>query len=81
MDVDVPTHTDTFPMEQPHPMTNEYSSDWDLEIDPMGPVGLLIDVVVWNGLAIDKHFTVWQRGRNLSASSRCHTRTLKASFT
>ena len=26
----------------------------------MGPVGLLIESIVWNGLAIDRDFKIWQ---------------------
>ena len=53
---------DTYPTPQPHPNTNEHAKDWDTEIEPVGPVGLLIESIVWNGLAIDKDFTVWQKG-------------------
>ena len=29
IDIDEPTHPDTFPIEQPHPTTKEHTSDWD----------------------------------------------------
>ena len=28
---------------------------------PMGPIGLLIESIVWNGLAIDRGLNIWQR--------------------
>ena len=59
---DITKHPNTYPTEQPYPTTKDFDNDWDLEIDPMGPVGLLIESVIWNGLVIDKNFTIWQRG-------------------
>ena len=42
-----------YPNEQPHPSTNDYDVDWNEDIDPIGPVGLLIESVVWHGMSID----------------------------
>lgn len=57
-----PKHNNTDPLEQPHPTTKEYAADWAHEIAPLGPVGLLIEAMIWNGLAIDKDFQLWQTG-------------------
>ena len=57
-----PKQSSSYPAGQPHPSTNEHTCDWDQDIDPMGPVGLLVESVVWNGLAIDKNFQLWQAG-------------------
>ena len=48
-------------MPQPHPTTKEYDADWDREIQAEGPIGLLIEAIVWNGLVIDKEMRIWQR--------------------
>ena len=50
-----------YPIPQPHPTTKDYDTNWDKEIDPQGPVGLLIESVVWSGLVIDKDLKLWQR--------------------
>ena len=50
-----------FPNSQPHPTTQDYDRDWDAEIDPQGPVGLLIESLVWSGLKIDKKIFIWQK--------------------
>ena len=50
-----------FPQPQPHPSTNEHSEDWDKDIDAIGPIGLLIESIVWCGLVIDKDLNVWQK--------------------
>lgn len=42
-----------FPSEQLHPSTNDYDTYWNHEIDPIGPVGLLIESIVWHGMQID----------------------------
>ena len=53
-----------FPIEQPHPSTKEYDKEWDKEIQPVGPIGLLIESIVWHGMAIDTNMKMWQpRGR------------------
>ena len=48
----------TYPVPQPHPSTKEYATDWDHQIQPFGPAGLLIESIVWNGFAIDKDFKI-----------------------
>ena len=50
----------TYPVPQPHPSTKEYVADWDHQIQPAGPVGLLTASIAWNGLAVDKDFKIWQ---------------------
>ena len=50
-----------FPDVQAHPTTKDYDVNWDHEIDPQGPVGLLIEAAVWNGLAIDRKLRLWQK--------------------
>ena len=47
-----------FPPEQPHPATKEHDPNWDLSVKAVGPVGLLIASVLWNGLKIVKHFKI-----------------------
>lgn len=50
-----------FPSEQPHPSTNDYNTDWNHEIDPIGPVGLLIESIVWHDTKIDDDLQIWQK--------------------
>ena len=50
-----------FPMEQPHPTTKQHEAGWKDQIEPLGPVGLLIEAAVWNGLVIDQEMRLWQR--------------------
>ena len=47
-----------YPNEQPHPSTNDYDTDWNDEIDPIGPVGLLIESIVWHGRKIDDELRI-----------------------
>ena len=35
-----------YPIEQPHPSTKEHDPDWDREIQPLVPIGLLIESLV-----------------------------------
>ena len=43
-----------FPCSQPHPSTKEHDQSWDKELLALGPIGLLIEPVLWHGMAIDK---------------------------
>ena len=54
-------NTQTYPNEQPHPSTNDYDIDWSDDIEPIGPVGLLIESIVWHGMKIDDELQIWQR--------------------
>ena len=49
-----------FPCEQPHPTTKQHDRGWNDQIDPVGPVGLLVEAAVWNGLVIDCDLRLWQ---------------------
>ena len=49
-----------YPCPQPHPSTKEHDQNWDKELDAMGPIGLLIEAVLWHGMAIDKDLKIWQ---------------------
>ena len=49
-----------YPPAQPHPSTKEHQIDWDKEIQPHGPIGLLIESVVWHGMAIDSELRIRQ---------------------
>mgnify|MGYP003319547376 CR=1 FL=1 len=49
-----------FPSAPPHASTKDYAHDWEAHLDPLGPIGLLVESVAWNGLAIDKHLNIWQ---------------------
>ena len=49
------------PNEQPHPSTNEHDDDWDDDITSLGPIGLLVESVVWHGMRIDDDLRRWQR--------------------
>ena len=51
----------TYPQPQPHPTTKDYDQNWDAEIDPQRPIGLLIESAVWSGIAIDRELKLWQR--------------------
>ena len=53
-------HPTRFPAGQPHPSTKAYQAEWNNEIKAMGPIRLVIEAVVWNGLAIDNNFKIWQ---------------------
>ena len=50
-----------YPEAQPHPSTKEHDVDWNKEIQPRGPVGLLIESLVWHGLAIDQDLRIRQK--------------------
>ncbi len=50
-----------FPLEQPHPTTNQHEAGWKDQIEPMGPIGLLIEAAVRNGLLIDQELRIWQQ--------------------
>ena len=54
-------HDETYPDEQPHPSTNEHDENWDDDICSVGPIGLLIESVLWNGMQIDADLRIWQR--------------------
>ena len=47
-----------FPAHHPHPFTKTHASNRGEEIEAMGPIGLLIAALNWNGLASDKDFKV-----------------------
>ena len=47
-----------FTLEQPHPTTKQQDAWWKDQIEPLGPVGLLIEAAVWNGLVIDQELRV-----------------------
>ena len=49
-----------YPIPQPHPTTKHHDDQWDSEIDAYGPIGLMIQAIIWNGLVIDSQFRVWQ---------------------
>jgi hypothetical protein len=51
---------DDYPVEQPHPSTREYEAGWDKPILPLGPIGLLVESLIWHGMAIDDDFKIWQ---------------------
>ena len=51
----------SYPPPQPHPSTKGHSEDWDKELDAVGPVGLLIESILWCGMVIDKNLNVWQK--------------------
>ena len=53
--------THQYPEAQPHPSTKEHDVDWSNEIQPRGPVGLLIESLVWNGMAIDQDLRIRQK--------------------
>ena len=44
-----------------HPATREVDNNWQDNISAFGPIGLLIESVVWNGLVPDQHLRVWQQ--------------------
>ena len=56
-------HDETYPDEQPHPSTHEHDENWDDDICSVGPIGLLIESVLWNGMKIDAELKIWQKER------------------
>ena len=50
-----------YPIEQPHPTTKDFDPNRNAAIKPMGPIGLLIETVVWNGLVLDQNLRIWQK--------------------
>ena len=52
---------EAYPNAQPHPSTNEHDLEWSDDISPLGPIGLLIESVVWHGMRIDDELRIWQR--------------------
>ena len=54
-------HEEAYPEEQPHPSTNEHEENWNEDICSVGPVGLLVESVVWHGMKIDAKLRIWQR--------------------
>ena len=58
IDQGCPKDPGTYPVPQPHPNTNDHAREWDVEIEAFGPVGLLIESIVWSGLAVDMDFNV-----------------------
>ena len=45
---------EAYPNEQPHSSTNEHDDDWSDEIISLGPIGLLVESMVWHGMRIDE---------------------------
>ena len=43
------------------PSTKDFQPDWNKDIEPLGPIGLLIESVVWHGMAVDGDLKLWQR--------------------
>ena len=75
IDQGYPKESGTYPTPQPHPNTGDHARDWDIDIEAVGPVGLFIESIVWNGLAVDRGFNVWQKGeRSQSAYSSVPTK-------
>ena len=60
VDPDKANEEETFPTEQPHPSTKEYEDGWSDQIMPLGPIGLLIESIVWHGMKIDGSLRLWQ---------------------
>ena len=58
---DTDEHTYAYP--QPHPSTKDHKMDWNKDIEPVGPIGLLIESVAWHGMAIDGDLRIWQQKR------------------
>lgn len=56
-------HTEAYPNEQPHHSTNDHDGNWDDEICSVGPIGLLIESILWNGMQIDDELRFWQNRR------------------
>ena len=54
------TEDEIFPNEQPHPSTKEHEEGWSDQITPLGPIGLLIESIVWHGMKIDENLRLWQ---------------------
>ena len=52
---------EVYPDEQPHPSTNEHDENRDEDICSVGPMGLLVESVVWHGMEIDVELRMWQR--------------------
>ena len=52
---------EAYPNEQQHPPTNEHEDDWSDDITSLGPIGLLVESVVWHGMRIDDDLRIWQR--------------------
>ena len=52
--------SEAYPNEQPQPSTNEHDLDWSDGVTPLGPIGLLIESVVWHGMKIDDELQIWQ---------------------
>ena len=54
-------HEEAYPEEQPHLSTNEHEENWNEDICSVGPIGLLVESVVWHGMKIDAELRIWQR--------------------
>ena len=54
-------HAEAYPNNEPHPSTNEHDENWDDEICSVGPIGLLVESVLWNGMQIDEKLRIWQK--------------------
>ena len=52
----------TYPPEQPHPSTKEHQKHWNQTITPVGPIGQLIESVLWHGMVVDDQLRVHQKG-------------------
>ena len=50
-----------FLIEQPHPSTNQHQADWRKDLEQYGPVGLLVESIIWHGMVIDQHMRIWQQ--------------------
>jgi len=59
--------TEAYPNEQPHPSTNEHDENWDDDICSVGPIGLLIESILWNGMQIDDELRIWQKNEQPSS--------------
>jgi len=49
-----------YPPAQPHPSSNQYDPVWKKGIKVKGPMGLLIESIIWHGLVIDQNLRIWQ---------------------
>ena len=48
-----------YPAEQPHPSTNQHDPEWRKGLQALGPMGLVIESNIWNGLVIDQELRIW----------------------
>ena len=57
---EISTRPERYPIEQPHPSTKDHDSNWRAQVTPEGPIGLLIESIIWNGLVLDGEMRIWQ---------------------